>query len=244
MLENYSHYVGNDSGGDVNGYPRNAKRMVEDAVTKALNDDRSIQWDKYDINGDGMVDALFVVHAGPGAEVKPTAAERAKHIWSHKWVTQRPVQVTNKTHVALYLTVPEDGLLGVYAHEAGHLIFGWPDLYDACPDSNRTADVGDWSLMASGSWNNGGLTPAYPDAWCRHVQGWTKTTVLGGTKRIRAPAIEDSDQVYLVGIKNKPKEYFMIDLGEEQNMMNTYLEMDYLSIISMRMQKIIVMRAT
>jgi immune inhibitor A len=211
MPENYTFYVGNDSGGDQNGYPHNAKRMVEDGVTKVLNADRSIQWDKYDINGDGMVDALFIVHAGPGAEVKPTTAERAKHIWSHKWVTQRPVQVTNKTHIALYLTVPEDGLLGVYAHEAGHLIFGWPDLYDACPGSNRTAGVGDWSLMASGSWNNGGLTPAYPDAWCRHVQGWTKTTVVRGTKKIRARGIEDIDKVYLVQIRDSPHEFFMIE---------------------------------
>jgi immune inhibitor A len=211
MPLNYSYYVGNESGGDPNGYPNNAKKMVEDAVTLALNNDQTVEWNRYDINGDGMVDALFVVHAGPGAEVKPTAAERAKHIWSHKWVTQIPIQVTNKTYAALYMTVPEDGLLGVYAHEAGHLVFGWPDLYDACPDSNRTAGVGDWSLMASGSWNNGGLTPAYPDAWCRYVQGWTKTSVVRGTKRIRAPAIEDADQVYNVPIKSKTKEYFMIE---------------------------------
>jgi immune inhibitor A len=211
MPQNYSFYVGNDSGGDPDGYPNNAKKMVEDAVTLALNNDHNIEWNKYDINGDGMVEALFVVHAGPGAEVKPTAAERAKHIWSHKWVTQVPIKVTNKTHVAIYLTVPEDGLLGVYAHEAGHLIFGWPDLYDACPGSNRTAGVGQWSLMASGSWNDGGLTPAYPEAWCRHVQGWTKTTIVRGAKRIRAPAIEDADQVYIVPIKDKTKEYFMIE---------------------------------
>ena len=75
MPEKYSYYVGNDSGGDENGYPHNAKRMVEDAVSLTLEKDKSIKWNDYDLNGDGMVDALFVVHAGPGAEVKGTPAE-------------------------------------------------------------------------------------------------------------------------------------------------------------------------
>ena len=211
MPEKYSYYVGNGSGGDENGYPHNAKRMVEDAVSLTLEKDKSIKWNDYDLNGDGMVDALFVVHAGPGAEVKGTPAERAKHIWSHKWTVQNPIQVTDKTSVALYLTVPEDGLLGVYAHEAGHLIFGWPDLYDACPGPDRTAGIGEWSLMASGSWNNGGLTPSYPDGWCRYVQGWSKPTIIQADQKIDTTRIEDSDQVYVLPIKGKTKEYFLFE---------------------------------
>ena len=29
-----------------------------------------------------------------------------------------------------YLTIPEGAELGVSAHELGHLLFGFPDLYD------------------------------------------------------------------------------------------------------------------
>ena len=39
MSENYSFYVGKDSGGDMQGYPNNARRMVEEAVTLALERD-------------------------------------------------------------------------------------------------------------------------------------------------------------------------------------------------------------
>jgi immune inhibitor A len=212
MPQDYSFYVGKGSGGDENGYPNNAKKMVEDAVSVALQSDHSINWDKCDINGDGMVDAIFVVHSGGGAEAMP-GPQGKKAIWSHKWVTQVPIQVTNKTHVAVYLTVPEDGLLGVYAHEAGHLIFGWPDFYDACPGPNRSAGVGLWSLMAGGSWNEGGLTPAYPDGWCRNVQGWSQATLIQSTQQINTKGIEepDSDQVYVIPIKGKTKEYFLVE---------------------------------
>jgi immune inhibitor A len=210
LPQSYSYYVGNESGGDDNGYPHNAKRMVEDAVSVALKEDNSIKWDKYDINKDG-IDALFVIHAGPGAEVQMTAAQRAKHIGSHKWAVQRPVNVTDKTRVVQYMTVPEDGLLGVFAHETGHLVFGWPDLYDACTSPDRTAALGDWCLMAGASWNGGGLTPAYPSAWCRHVQGWTNTTVLKGTRKIQVPTADGSKKVFLLRIKDRSNEYFMLE---------------------------------
>ncbi len=211
MKENYSFYVGNDSGGDIEGYPNNARRMVEEAVTIALERDSNIKWDKYDLNADKTIDALFIVHAGPGAEVQQTEEGRNKHIWSHKWIVQNPVKVTDATWASIYLTVPEDGLLGVYAHEAGHLIFGWPDLYDACTDQNRTAGVGDWSLMASGSWANGGVTPSYPDAWCRMVQQWPSITKIRGIEELSLQPIEDADEVVMIPIRGKLKEYFIVE---------------------------------
>jgi len=212
MKKKYSFYVGNDSGGDASGYPRNAKGMVEDAVTIALANDSSIDWAKYDINGDKTIDALIVVHAGPGAEVQQTTAGRKKHIWSHKWIVQTPVEVIkDKVKASIYLTVPEDGLLGVYAHEMGHLVFGWPDLYDACIDPNRTAGVGVWSLMASGSWNNGGVTPSYPDAWCRMVQQWPSVNKVETSKEVSLFPIEDRDNIVLLPIKGKLKEYFVVE---------------------------------
>ena len=40
------------------------------------------------------------------------------------------------TKVFGYLTVPEDCRIGVCAHELGHLLFGWPDLYDTDESSS------------------------------------------------------------------------------------------------------------
>ena len=211
MPEKYSFYVGNDSGGDGAGYPHNAKRMVEDVAKIALEKDESIEWDKYDLNGDGMIDALFVVHSGVGAEAQQSAEKRKSNIWSHKWIVEKPVEVTPNTKVTIYLTVPEDGLLGVYAHESGHLIFGWPDLYDACNGPDRTAGLGLWSLMAAGSWTDAGRTPAYPDGWCRMVQGWTSVTKIDSNRNINLKAIEGFDEVIMIPVKGKIKEYFILE---------------------------------
>ena len=75
----------------------------------------------------------------------------------------------DSTKIFAYLTIPEDAKLGVTAHELGHLVFGWPDLYDT---DNTSEGIGNWCLMASGSWGLGGDRPMHPSAWCKSTQGW------------------------------------------------------------------------
>jgi len=68
-------------------------------------------------------------------------------IWSHKWVLAGGARAVDHTKIFAYLTVPEDCKIGVCAHELGHLLFGFPDLYDTdsssegignwCPDGGR-----------------------------------------------------------------------------------------------------------
>ena len=65
-----------------------------------------------------------------------------------------------------YTTEPENGGLGVFAHEFGHDL-GLPDLYDTAGGDNGTAF---WTLMSGGSWLNRGTdsigtTPGYMGAW-------------------------------------------------------------------------------
>ena len=42
--------------------------MVEDAVNLAKQQGGGIDWDRFDVSGDGIIDALSVIHAGRGAE--------------------------------------------------------------------------------------------------------------------------------------------------------------------------------
>ena len=57
-----------------------------------------------------------------------------------------------------YTTEPENGGLGVFAHEFGHDL-GLPDLYDTSGGENGT---GFWTLMSSGSWMGHGDAPSAP----------------------------------------------------------------------------------
>jgi immune inhibitor A len=138
--------------------------LTEDVVYLA---DPYVDFSQYDNDNDGYVDALFVIHAGPGAEHTGDPND----IWSHQWNTGYPpyvdgVYVTTYSMEPEYWSSPGDMTIGVYCHELGH-VFGLPDLYDYGFDSQG---VGRWSLMAVGSWNGPmGSSPAHPDAWSRWV---------------------------------------------------------------------------
>jgi len=147
----------------------NAQTMARDAA-HALPPGTMIS--QYDNDKDGYVDAFIIIHSGTGAEV----TNSPNQIWSHKWVIDGGPYTPpgNSVNIYSYLTVPEDCKLGVCAHELGHLLFGFPDLYDT---SYRSAGIGDWCLMSGGSWNNGGDTPAHPCAWCKANQGWVTINI-------------------------------------------------------------------
>lgn len=151
----------------------NARTLARDAAVLANS---TVNFKKYDNDGDGFVDAYVIVHAGVGAE----RTGQPNDIWSHKWVLQNGPYQADGTQIYSYLTVPADCKLGVCAHELGHLAFGWPDLYDADYTSNG---IGDWCLMAAGSYNGDEINPAPPCAWCKVDQGWVEVITPTATQQ-------------------------------------------------------------
>ena len=149
----------------VAGGTTRARDLAHDAAAAA---DPAVNFAPYDNDGNGFVDAFIVVHAGSGGEESGNSGD----IWSHKW-TLPSVYATDATQIFAYLTIPEDAKIGVCAHELGHLLFGFPDLYDV---DDSSEGIGNWCLMAAGSWNGGGDVPAHPSAWCKANQGWVSVT--------------------------------------------------------------------
>jgi len=152
----------------------NGQTMARDATLAALASiNRGL-----DNDHNGFVDAFIIVHAGPAAEETGLKTD----IWSHKWFLEGGALAgADGTRVFGYLTVPENSRIGVCAHELGHLLFGWPDLYDI---DFTSEGIGNWCLMADGSWNGGGVAgaqpgdlPAHPSAWCKADQGWVNVLV-------------------------------------------------------------------
>jgi immune inhibitor A len=152
-------------------------------------------WDRYDYNGngnfdepDGYIDTFQSVHAGMGEEGggAPTT------IWSHSWYAHYElqglagpafnplggIQIGDSDYwVGKYTIQPEDGGVGVFAHEYGHDL-GLPDLYDYYGENG----TGFWSLMSSGSWLDDGLEtignkPGHMGAWEKFQLGWLKYEV-------------------------------------------------------------------
>lgn len=204
MMPNAITYYANGASGTDREAP-NARNMASDAANAVVN--AGINLAPFDNNRDGYIDAFIVIHAGTGAEVSGSVND----IWSHKWVLSGdPVPAAGAPQIYGYLTVPEDCRLGVCAHELGHLLFGFPDLYDATYASNG---IGEWCLMSGGSWNNDGLTPAHPSAWCKCNQNWVKTIVP--THNLTKEVIRDvktSFEVYQLWKNGNPAtEYFLAE---------------------------------
>ncbi|MET8582554.1 immune inhibitor A domain-containing protein [Streptomyces collinus] len=152
------------------------------------------QWDRYDYDGDGnfnepdgYVDHFQIVHAGED-ESAGGGAQGTDAIWAHRWYAfgtdagaTGPAE--NKlggaqvgdtgVWVGDYTIQPENGGLGVYAHEYGHDL-GLPDEYDTAGGDNST---GFWTLMSSGSWLGTGKEaigdlPGDMNAWDKLQLGW------------------------------------------------------------------------
>ena len=155
----------------------------------------------YDQDHNGYVDVLWVTHAGKGAE------EGAANIWSHSfylsgfgggatYYTTGDISPFTGTAVRIddYIINPErtnyaDGNsgtteqigCGVFCHEFGHAL-GLPDLYDTdAYGYGSGSGLGNWSLMAGGSWGGNGITNARPtalDVWSRRYLGWASPTLV------------------------------------------------------------------
>ena len=118
-------------------------------------------------------------------------------------------RIVDNTKIFAYLTIPEDAKLGVTAHEIGHLIFGWPDLYDS---DNTSEGIGNWCLMASGSWGLGGDRPVHPSAWCKSTQGWINVVAQTNNATVTINDVKSSRTAYrLWKDGGGGNEYFLVE---------------------------------
>jgi len=117
--------------------------------------------------------------------------------------------------------------IGVVCHEFGHAL-GLPDLYDRDDENGISEGVGNWCLMAGGSWGGDGSSPELPchmSAWCKEVMGWIEPVVLDeNAYQQLIPAVLDTPLVYKLWTKGniKPFTYdsgaglgLTADVGEE-----------------------------
>ncbi len=113
---------------------------------------------EYDLDGDGWIDRLLIIHTGDAQE----DGGGTDAIWSHYGPLNTPFAVAG-VEVGHYTMASFDSGLGTIIHEMLHMT-GAVDLYDvhsAAPTSEWNG-LGDWDIMASGNWNGNGRIPALP----------------------------------------------------------------------------------
>lgn len=66
--------------------------------------------------------------------------------------------------------------LDVICHENGHMVFGWPDLYDRMRDGSSSSGLGNHCLMGFKGSNPD--NPSVPNGYLRYLAGWEQVTEL------------------------------------------------------------------
>ncbi|HRS62156.1 MAG TPA: M6 family metalloprotease domain-containing protein [Spirochaetota bacterium] len=207
------YYYGENTGAP--GTDAHPGELVSEAIRLMVAKYSSTDFSIYDSNKDKKVDAIIVIHEGPGEEF----VGDPETIWSHEYDLNSAKVIyndgygpiyTDGVYFNTYTTVPEynstrgESTIGVFCHELGHAL-GLPDLYDT---SNQTYGVGDFSLMGTGSWGGtpAGSLPAPLLAWERYYLGgsnWITVTELTSSlndKEIKN--IEESREAFKIMLDN------------------------------------------
>lgn len=201
--------------------------LVYEAVKAA---DADVDFSEYDTDGDGYVDVVDIVHQG----TDEAASASNTDIWSHRWSLES-AQYYGQSHYGEYTTNDKNSrgtfvkindylivaeksstgtqeTIGVFAHEYGHAL-GLPDLYDT---DYSSSGIGDWSIMAAGSYNyvnKSGDRPAHMDAWCKYFLGWITPTQVSGTLTDESisQASTSADVYKLLNGSPLSGEYFLVE---------------------------------
>ena len=150
--------------------------LAEEVIRQRADD---VNWSKFDLDSDGNVDRVLILHTTKGQEENPSQTNK---IWSHFTEFENPIQVTEDHAVGHYtmasLRTGSSGM-GTILHEMMHQM-GAVDLYPVHDDSSFQTwkGLGDWDVMASGNWNGGGRWPALPSGGILDMIGANRTVEL------------------------------------------------------------------
>ena len=189
------YYGGNDQSGD-DSHP---EELFEEAIKHAVE---HVSLKDYDADADGYVDNVHIIFAGYGEE----AGASDDAIWSHEATFYQPYEIQGMK-IDRYSCAPElrgntgKGIsrIGPHCHEIGHAL-GAMDYYDTdYEDDGEYIGTGDWDVMASGSWNNDGITPADFNPYVKAYDfGWTTPKDLPSGDVTIPPSCIDSDNYYML----------------------------------------------
>lgn len=217
-LNNTQAYYGANSnyGGD-----KRTHEFAADAI-RAAYDQCQIDFSKYDNDHDGYVDFVYFIYAGRGE----ADGGGENTIWPHTgWLGGSVVLGSKRINCyacsnelqAQGSKIYRDGI-GAFCHEFSHVL-GLPDHY-ATNGTTDTKLTGNWDIMTHGSYNNYSRTPAGYTAYERFFFGWLKPTLLNHPTTEELPALNTSNEAYIItrngqcnfkGNDPNPSEFYMLE---------------------------------
>lgn len=213
MPNSASYYGSNTPSSDAK-----ASEMIATACKMANAD--GVDFSKYDWEGDGNVDMVFVIYAGYG---EATSTKRPDVIWPHQYelyYTGKDLYLNNK-YVNVYACSNEiDEIndtgkphvqgIGAICHEFSHCL-GYPDLYDT--GSAGRFGLGHFDLMCQGSYNGDTFRPAGYSSYEKWMAGWlTPIELSNEDKQINdLKAVSDNGEAYIIYNQRNRNEYYLLE---------------------------------
>ncbi|MGM9804121.1 MAG: M6 family metalloprotease domain-containing protein [Muribaculaceae bacterium] len=215
-LGNDYTYYGQDSGTMLDLH---LGQLIYDACRKA---DADVDFSKYDYDGDGKVDQVFVLYAGQGQNVN---GENTNLIWPQEGVLSSvgsdhaPFQYDDVTidTFACSCELGENNAIdgiGTICHEFSHCL-GLPDTYDRGTTFGATElhyGTYVWDIMNMGNYLDGGFQPAGYTAYERMYCGWkTLTPLTQSTTVSNMKALSEGGEAYIIYNDGNTDEFYILE---------------------------------
>lgn len=203
-----SWYGGNLSGtADIN-----IKQMVIQAC--AMADEAGVDFTKYDSDGDGTVDNVFIIFAGHN-EAEGGGDDC---IWPQSWNISETqtmldgVKISNFSCYSEFSGAEGEDFAGIgtICHEYCHVL-GLKDLYDSNGQSEGLASCtpGALSIMDLGNYSNSGKTPPYLTIVEREMLGLAVPHPISAKEHIDLVPVQNSTEAYRFRTSYADENFYM-----------------------------------
>ncbi len=177
-------------------------------------------FDNLTVDANGNVLACNVFYAGGNGGVWSYG------LWPHSWslyeVGAQSLGPGGKKVYDYQITDMGSSLeLGTFCHENGHMLCGFPDIYDY--DYDSIGGAGMFCLMNSGGH---GVNPVQVNAYLKRAAGWATTLALSSTSSLTATLTSSAgpafNRFYRYAKPGSSTEYFLLEnrqrIGRDANL--------------------------
>ena len=216
-----AYYGGNDS----SGHDQKPEEMVIDACEKLRS---SVDFTKYDDDGDGEIDNVFIFFSGKDEADDQT--NNANCIWSHQWYVYSGARIsryyngkllnnyacTSELMLSFTTNTYRMASIGTFCHEYTHT-FGVPDFYDANYEGTGGSADAWWlhfGLMCAANINNDGHTPPNYNAVERECLELGEPILIEPGNYTLEP-IQNNGVFYKLPTDH-PDEYYLVECRNQQ----------------------------
>ncbi len=180
--------------------------LASEAMELAINQ-FNLDLSEFDSRGEGLVDAVNFMYAG-----------RSLYqglLWPHNHYKN----LTFGNYSTHFYTIQSLGRnkvdlsIGTFAHESGHMLCRFPDLYDYGQrdgDFENSSGLGKYCLMSSGNHNGNGKRPSPICAYLRDLAGWCQNEVILNNPGVYEAKHGDYSTIWRYRTE-KPNEYYIVE---------------------------------